>query len=71
MIYLCLFFGILASAGLVSSANFEGFSGSTVYTEFRVYYPYSHLKGRAINLRGDNCNLTWSRGVLLEHSGPN
>ena len=39
------------------------------YTTFKVHYPESKLKGRTIYLRGDSCNLTWSKGVPMASSG--
>jgi len=42
-----------------------------VYTTFTVYYPDSNLNGQKIYLRGDNCNLTWNKGVLLNRTATN
>ena len=41
------------------------------YTTFRVHYPDIHLKGKIVYLRGDNCNLTWNKGVILSQSASN
>lgn len=42
-----------------------------VYTTFVVYYPDINLDSSQIYLRGDNCNLTWNKGVKLNHSATN
>ena len=43
---------------------------SPVYTTFVVHYPESKLKGD-LYIRGDNCNLTWTKGVKINHTATN
>lgn len=44
---------------------------NAIFTTFTVYYPDTNLNAQKIYLRGDNCNLTWNKGVLLNHTSPN
>ena len=44
---------------------------NAVFTTFTVYYPDSNLDFQKIYLRGDNCNLTWNLGLLLNHTAAN
>jgi len=44
---------------------------NAVFTTFTIYYPDSNLNTQKIYLRGDNCNLTWNLGVLLNHTAAN
>lgn len=44
---------------------------NAVYTIFTGYYPDANLGGQLIYIRGDGCNLTWSKGVPLNHTGAN
>lgn len=40
------------------------------YTTFKIYYPEANLvDGSQIYLRGDNCNLTWTKGVPVKKIG--
>ena len=62
---LALFFCLLSIAlGFTLQQN-------ALYTTFTVYYPDNNLNGLKIYLRGDSCNLTWTKGALLNHSAPN
>jgi hypothetical protein len=65
MTYLWLVFLLLVAA------NSESILTQATYTSFHVHYPDNHLKGKALFIRGDNCNLTWNKGVALEHTGTN
>lgn len=44
---------------------------NTVYTTFVVRYPDTKLRNGLVYLRGDHCNLTWNKGLLLNHSATN
>lgn len=38
---------------------------SSVYTKFTAYYPDNKILKSSLYLRGDNCNLTWNKGVPM------
>lgn len=44
---------------------------NAVYTIFASYYPDTNLGGHLIYIRGDGCNLTWSKGVPLNRTAAN
>ena len=44
---------------------------NAVYTTFVGYYPDENLSGQKIYIRGDGCNLTWTKGVPLNKTGAN
>lgn len=44
---------------------------NAVYTLFTAYYPSANLGGQKIYIRGDNCNLTWTKGVVMNQTAPN
>jgi hypothetical protein len=44
---------------------------NSVYTTFIVYYPDANLGGAKIYLRGDNCSLNWSKGVVMNQTAVN
>lgn len=44
---------------------------NALYTTFEVYYPDAHLSNAKVYLRGDNCNLTWNQGILLNKTSSN
>ena len=44
---------------------------NNVYTTFTAYYPDSNLGGKKIFIRGDSCNLTWNKGIELNHTSSN
>jgi hypothetical protein len=44
---------------------------NAVYTVFASYYPDGNLGGQTIYMRGDGCNLTWTKGVPLNRTAPN
>jgi len=46
-------------------------SPNAVYTTFVGYYPDENLAGQKIFIRGDGCNLTWAKGVVLNKTGVN
>ena len=62
LLLLSLSFSIKMHDGLVQGA---------VYTTFVGYYPDNTLNNSAIYIRGDACNLTWTKGIKLTKTGPN
>jgi hypothetical protein len=44
---------------------------NAVFTTFVGYYPDANLGGQKIYIRGDNCNLTWTKGMVLNKTGTN
>lgn len=44
---------------------------NAVFTTFVAYYPDDHLAAQKIFIRGDGCNLTWSKGVVLNKTAVN
>jgi hypothetical protein len=44
---------------------------NSLYTTFEVYYPDSKLNNGKVFLRGDNCNLTWTKGLLMNKTSTN
>lgn len=62
-IYLCALL-------LVSVMNYQ-IAVNAVFTTFTGYYPDSALAGQKIYIRGDNCNLTWTKGVELNRTAAN
>lgn len=44
---------------------------NALYTTFSVYYPDASLNNEKIYIRGDNCNFTWNKGIVMNHTSPN
>ena len=48
---------------VIFTAAFQ-LKADSVYTVFTVYYPESKVMvGQKIYLRGDNCNMSWTKGL--------
>ena len=57
-------FLVLQGSAVVMEAN-------ALYTTFSVYYPDANLDSQKIYIRGDNCNFTWNKGLVLNHTSAN
>jgi len=44
---------------------------NSVFTTFVAYYPDANLAGQKLYIRGDGCNLTWTKGIVLNQTAPN
>jgi hypothetical protein len=62
---------ILISSLLIVLSFSYTISPNAVYTTFIGYYPDENLAGQKIFIRGDGCNLTWTKGVALNKTGVN
>ncbi len=56
---------------LVFAAGCFKVAPNAVYTIFASYYPDANLAGQTIYIRGDGCNLTWTKGVPLNRTAAN
>ncbi len=65
---LCL---VLVGFIIQSNCFFIQSSNNLTYTIFNIYFPQDKINNSKLYLRGDNCNLTWSKGALLNQTSNN